>query len=92
MAAMVGVKLTETHENIYNDRGRRGNPRFDLTNPNSPRGAIWSLDWLESSGARMGYIYIIYTIGKLESTPTKVETNPKLDGDYTDEDRGKHVK
>ena len=37
-------------------------------------------------------IYNIYTVGKLGSAPTKVETNSKLNGDYTDENRGKHVK
>ena len=37
-------------------------------------------------------LYNIYIVGKLGSTPTKVETHPKPDGDYMDKNRGKQAK
>ena len=67
---------------------KEGDSRADVAEPYL---ATWSDLLVRQLAGQAGLawgIYNIYTVGKLGSTPTKVETNPKPDGDYTDENRG----
>ena len=66
--------------------------RADVAEPDRP---MWCDLLVHQFAGQAGPAWVIcniYTIGKLGSTPTKFETNPKPDEDYTDENRGNHAK